>query len=39
MYAVTNSTDFTEIGWDGLINDQRAVPGVYVFYIVIEYKD
>lgn len=39
MYEITNNTDFNEIGWDGLMNNQRAVPGVYVFHIVIEYKD
>ena len=39
MYDITNSTDFNEIGWDGLMNNQRAAPGVYVFHIVIEYKD
>ena len=39
MYRITNSTDFNEIEWDNLMDNQRAVPGVYVFHIVIEYKD
>ncbi len=39
MYRITNSTDFNEIGWDNLMDNQRAVPGVYVFHVVIEYKD
>ena len=39
MYKITNSTDINEVGWDNLMDNQRAVPGVYVFHIVIEYKD
>ena len=39
MYRITNSTDFNKIGWNNLMDNQRALPGVYVFHVVIEYKD
>jgi hypothetical protein len=39
MYDVTNSTYFNEIGWDGLVDDQRATSGIYVYHIVVEYED
>ncbi len=39
MYEASNSDNFQDIGWNGQVNNQMALTGVYVYHVVIEYNN